>query len=168
MFNDCLSDNRNNFIFLQSCAVTYPEFFWATRLHLGVPLSLSATMVTCYLNEWKHFCRQSLLSIRRLLFIFCLLSHFNFFNVFLCWIATEKKEVKKPFLGTRDWVPNRYTRLPNGLDTSLLWSNFKRFVKHCWLEKIYLNLVVNILIIFLGSTFFTRSLSFSLSLSIYI
>ena len=77
------------------------SFFGQTGKILEFPLPLSATMVTCYLNEWKHFCRQSLLSIRRLLFIFCLLSHFNFFNVFLCWIAAEKKEVKKPFLGTK-------------------------------------------------------------------
>ena len=32
-----------------------------------------------------------------------------------------------------------------------LHFNFKRFVKHCWLEKIYSKLVVSILIIFLCS-----------------
>ena len=122
------------------------SFFGQTGYILEFPLPLSATMVTCYLNEWKHFCRQSLLSIRRLLFIFCLLSHFNFFNVFLCWIAAEKKEVKKPFLGARVWAPNWYTGLPNDLD--------KWFVKHCWLEKIYSKVVVNILIIFFCSTLY--------------
>ena len=88
------------------------SFFGQTGYILEFPLPLSATMVTCYLNEWKHFCRQSLLSIRRLLFIFCLLSHFDFFNVFLCWIATEKKEVKKPFLGARVWAPKPVYRAP--------------------------------------------------------
>ena len=70
-------------------------------------------LFTCYLNEWKHFCRQSLLSIQHLLFIFCLPSHFNFFNIFLCWIATEKKEVKTFFghqsLGTQTSTPGSQT-----------------------------------------------------------
>ena len=130
------------------------SFFGQTGYILEFPLPLSATMVSCYLNEWKHFCRQCLLSVRCLIFIFCLLSHFDFFNVFLCWIATEKKEVKKPFLGTRVWAPNWYTGLPNDLDTSVLWSNLKWFVNHCWLEKIYSKVVVNILIIFLCSTLY--------------
>ena len=36
-----------------------------------------------------------------------------------------------------------------------LQFNFKKFVKNCWIEKIYLKLVVNILIIFLCSPFFS-------------
>ena len=95
------------------------SFFGQTSYILESPFVFSATMVTCYLNEWKHFCRQSLLSIWCLLFIFCLLSHFDFFNMFLCWIATERRKLKNLFWLPEFGHPNWYTRLPNGLDTTL-------------------------------------------------
>ena len=100
------------------------SFFGQTGYILEFPLPLSATMVTCYLNEWKHFCWQSILSIRRLVFIFCLLSHFDFFNIFLCWIATEKKKVK--ILGAQTGIPGSQTAWIRHCPTKL--SDFSRLI----------------------------------------
>ena len=68
-----------------------------------------------YLNEWKHFCREFLLSLQYLAFVFlfflhfCLLSHFKIANYmhceiidgYFCWNTTEKRKLRE--FGCPNW-----------------------------------------------------------------
>ena len=98
------------------------------------------TFVWCilYLNEWKLFWRQYLLSLQRFFFshffpfclYFFLLHQFEVIRCFVkllmatsaCffWNATKKRKLEKCFLGPRFGYPNCYTSHPNTLSTSLL------------------------------------------------
>ena len=115
------------------------QYKYVRRLMTGSNFVKKSRRKSKHLNEWKHFCRQFLLPLQRFfvsfIFLFsehfCLLSHFEIIKCIVkLLIATfveiklKKENWKSVFLAPDFELPNRYTGLPNDLDTSLwiLWS----------------------------------------------
>ena len=99
--------------------------------------------ITC-LNEWKHFRRQFSIFVSTTFYLivylfclyFCFLWHFEIINsivnsliatsmYFLCRCNWKEKTWQVLFWTSKFGRPNRYTGLPNYLDTSLAVWNIK-------------------------------------------
>ena len=99
--------------------------------------------ITC-LNEWKHFRRQFSIFVSTTFYLivylfclyFCFLWHFEIINsivnsliatsmYFLCRCNWKEKTWQVLFWTSKFGRPNRYTSLPNYLDTSLAVWNIK-------------------------------------------
>ena len=106
--------------------MTYPEFFWADRLHIGVPLP------PFHHHGWWKFLnlvtpdalKMHSLAVPVLRFLFKTFSKLrklNYETLFSvdAYKKSSNKKLKNLFWAPEFGLPDWYTRLPNGLDTSL-------------------------------------------------
>ena len=122
--------------------------FFDVKLWFYVKEKANTRVIYYVLNEWEHFRWQFLLSLWPLCLIvlhfclhFCILSHFEiircimksliatskfffFFFFFLVEIKLKKENLKSDFWAPEFGRSNRYTGLPNGLNTSLVRVTF--------------------------------------------